>query len=79
MFGFSLFLVMFTIGFKVNTITKDKASGVWNRLILSPSENRDVYGSSAIQLCDRHRADHPGALIFRYGFGFDLGDQYGLR
>ncbi|MGG4095273.1 hypothetical protein [Paenibacillus lautus] len=43
LFGFSLFLVMFTVGFKVNTITKDKASGVWNRLILSPVRKTEMY------------------------------------
>lgn len=79
LFGFSLFLVMFTVGFKVNTITKDKASGVWNRLILSPVRKTEMYMghllySSLIGVLQIIIV----LLIFRYGFGFDLGDQYGL-
>lgn len=79
LFGFSLFLVMFTVGFKVNTITKDKASGVWNRLILSPVRKTEMYMghllySSVIGVLQIILV----LLIFRYGFGFDLGDQYGL-
>jgi len=79
LFGFSLFLVMFTVGFKVNTITKDKASGVWNRLILSPVRKTEMYMghllySSLIGVLQIIMV----LLIFRYGFGFNLGDQYGL-
>src|SRR5690606_21596868 len=36
LFGFTLFIAMFTIGFKVNGIPADKINGIWNRLILSP-------------------------------------------
>lgn len=79
LFGFSLFLVMFTVGFKVNTITKDKISGVWNRLILSPVRKTEMYMghlvySSFIGILQIILV----FLIFQYGFGFDLGDQYGL-
>lgn len=79
LFGFSLFLVMFTVGFKVNTITKDKTSGVWNRLILSPVRKTEMYMghllySSLIGVLQIIIV----LLIFRYGFGFDLGDHYGL-
>jgi len=79
MFGFSLFLVILTVGFKVNTITKDKSSGVWNRLILSPVRKTEMYMghllySSLIGILQIVII----LLIFRYGFGFDLGDQYGL-
>lgn len=79
LFGFTLFLVMFTIGFKVNTITKDKASGVWNRLILSPVRKTEMYlghllYSSVIGVLQIILV----LLIFRYGFDYELGDQYGL-
>lgn len=79
LFGFSLFLVMFTVGFKVNTITKDKTSGVWNRLILSPVRKTEMYMghlvySSLVGILQIMIV----LMIFRYGFGFDLGDSYGL-
>ncbi|GAB6930285.1 hypothetical protein JCM10914A_42680 [Paenibacillus sp. JCM 10914] len=79
LYGFSLFLVMFTVGFKVNTITKDKTSGIWNRLILSPVRKAEMYlghliystliGMSQVIIV---------LLIFRFGFGFHFGDRYGL-
>ncbi len=31
MIGFTLFLVIFTIGFKLNAILQEKTSGIWNR------------------------------------------------
>lgn len=43
LFGFTLFFAMFTIGFKVNGITADKVSGIWNRLILSPVKKTNMY------------------------------------
>lgn len=43
LFGFTLFIAMFTIGFKVNGITTDKVNGVWNRLILSPVSKTNMY------------------------------------
>lgn len=79
MFAFSLFLAMFTIGFKVNAVTVEKASGMWNRLILSPVSKTEMYmghlmysfviGFVQIVLI---------FLIFRFGFGFDLGERFGM-
>ncbi|PWW32290.1 ABC-2 type transport system permease protein [Cytobacillus oceanisediminis] len=43
LFGFTLFIAMFTIGFKVNGINADKVSGVWNRLNLSPVSKTNMY------------------------------------
>lgn len=43
LFGFTLFLAMFTIGFKVNGINADKVSGVWNRLNLSSVSKINLY------------------------------------
>ncbi|RJE86896.1 hypothetical protein D3P07_17085 [Paenibacillus sp. 1011MAR3C5] len=34
-FGFTLFLAMFTIGFKINSVMEEKAFGIWNRVNLS--------------------------------------------
>ncbi|MGO4790349.1 ABC transporter permease [Paenibacillus sp. 2KB_20] len=73
LFGFSLFLVMFTVGFKVNTITKDKASGVWNRLILSPVRKTEMYMGHLLYSSLIGVLQIIMVLIFRYGFGFSYG------
>lgn len=78
MFGFSLFLVMFTVGFKLNAITKDKVTGVWDRLILSPLKKTAIYlGHLTYSFIIGLIQIVVVFLIFHYGFGFDLGDQPG--
>lgn len=79
LFGFSLFLVMLTVGFKVNTITKEKTSGIWNRVILSPVRKTEMYlghllYSSIIGVLQVVIV----LLIFRIVFGFNLGERYDL-
>jgi len=79
LFGFALFLAMLTMGFKINAITKDKTSGMWNRLILSPVRKTEMYagyllygtliGIVQIVLV---------LLVFRFVFGVDLGNRYDL-
>jgi ABC-2 type transport system permease protein len=75
LFGFTLFVAMFTIGFKVNGITNDKVNGVWNRLILSPVSKTGMYSGHLLY------SFFVGLfqvtivfLIFRYMMGFDLGN-----
>jgi len=79
LFAFSLFLTMFTVGYKVNAITKDKASGVWNRLILSPLRKTEMYlGHLLYSTCIGILQILLVFSIFRFVFGYDLGSQYGL-
>jgi ABC-2 type transport system permease protein len=79
LFGFTLFLVIFTIGFKVNAITVEQTSGIWNRMILSPLRKTEIYlghlfysfliGFSQIVVV---------FLIFLYGFGFHIREHFGM-
>ena len=79
MFGFSLFLVMLTIGFKVNTITKDKITGIWSRLILSPVRKSEIYFGHLLYSTMIGIVQITVVfLIFRYAFNFGLGHRYGL-
>lgn len=79
LFGFTLFLVMFTVGFKLNTITKDKTSGVWNRMVLSPLRKTQIYmGHLVYSMLIGIAQIVIVFLISRNLFGFDLGDSYGL-
>lgn len=43
LFAFTFFVSMFILGLKVNNVTSDKVSGVWNRMILSPISKTSMY------------------------------------
>lgn len=78
-FAFTLFLVMFTIGFKINTINTEKISGIWNRMILSPASKTQIYSghlvyASVIGLLQIAIV----YLIFLFVFDFPLGERLGL-
>ncbi|GKU78929.1 ABC transporter permease [Paenibacillus sp. L3-i20] len=73
MFGFALFLVMFTVGFKINAISTEKVTGIWNRVILSPVTKTQMYlghlcYSSLIGMLQLTII----FLIFNYMFNYDL-------
>jgi len=75
LFGFTLFIAMFTIGFKVNGITADKVSGIWNRLILSPVSKTNMYvGHLLYSFCIGFFQMLIVFLIFQYGMNYDLGN-----
>lgn len=79
LFGFTLFLAMFTIGFKVNGVTSDKISGVWDRMILSPVSKTAMYAGHLfysffigfIQICIV-------LVIFNYVMDYNLGHNFGM-
>ncbi|MFA1821027.1 ABC transporter permease [Virgibacillus oceani] len=79
LFGFTLFMAMFTIGFKVNAVTSDKVSGVWNRMILSPVSKTGMYAGHLVY------SFFIGFLqilivlvIFNYLLDYDLGHDFGM-
>jgi len=79
LFTFTLFLAMLTVGFKVNAMTAEKVSGIWNRVILSPVTKTQMYlghlsYSTLIGIIQMTLV----FFIFKYVFGYDLGDQSGL-
>ncbi|WP_042149615.1 ABC transporter permease [Paucisalibacillus sp. EB02] len=75
LFGFTLFVAMFTIGFKVNGITADKVSGIWNRLILSPVSKTNMYiGHLFYSFCVAFFQMMIVFLIFKYILGYELGN-----
>ncbi|SET56905.1 ABC-2 type transport system permease protein [Oceanobacillus limi] len=75
LFGFTLFIVMFTIGFKVNGITADKVNGIWNRMILSSVSKTSMYsGHLCYSFCIGFFQTLIVFLIFKYVMGYDLGN-----
>lgn len=75
LFAFTLFMAMFTIGFKVNGITTDKVNGVWDRLILSPVNKTGMYAGHLIySFCVGFFQILVVLLIFEFLMGYDLGN-----
>jgi len=46
LFGFSLFFVIYTIGYSVFQIMTEKNSGIWDRMILSPVRKWEMYAAN---------------------------------
>ncbi|QMT16573.1 ABC transporter permease [Planococcus maritimus] len=79
LFGMTLFFVIYTIMFSLVRIVDEKRTGTWNRMILSPVRKWQMYlghlgfsfliGFSQIALI---------FLLFRYAFGFEMGDRFWL-
>lgn len=72
-FGFSLFFVIYTIGFNVISILNEKQQGVWDRVILSPVRKWQMYTANLLYCF--FLGYFQVLLIFfvyRYGIGFDF-------
>jgi len=79
LFGFTLFLAMFTIGFKINSVMEEKAFGIWKRVILSPVTKTGMYmGHLCYSLIIGLIHSVTVLLFFDLVLGYDLGNQYGL-
>lgn len=79
MFAFTLFTALFVAGFKVNGVTNDKASGIWNRLILSPVTKSGMYlGYLTYAFIVTYIQIAAALLIFRYGLRYETGEPFGL-
>ncbi|WP_165861179.1 ABC transporter permease [Paenibacillus paeoniae] len=77
--GFTLFLAMFTIGYKINAVMNEKALGIWNRVILSPVTKTGMYmGHLCYSLIIGLIHMITVLFVFVFAFGYDLGNQYGL-
>lgn len=77
--GFTLFMAMFTIGFKVNGVTADKVSGVWDRMILSPVSKTGMYtGHLLYSFCIGFFQILIVLVIFNFVMDYDLGDNFGM-
>jgi len=79
MIGFTLFLVIFTVGFKVSAVTEEKTSGIWNRVILSPVRKTEMYMGHLLYSSLVGFVQIAAVfLLFLYGFGFKLQEHFGM-
>lgn len=79
LFTFTLFLAAFTVGFKVNAITMEKASGIWSRMVLSPIRKSEMYlGHLLYSMLIGFVQILVVLLLFRYIIGFNMGNHFGM-
>ncbi|WP_163580737.1 ABC transporter permease [Gracilibacillus saliphilus] len=76
MFAFTFLISMFLAGFKVNNVTNDKVSGVWNRMILSPISKSSMYiGYILYSFLVTMFQIVVVLLGFKYVMNYELGDN----
>ena len=76
LFAFTFLISMFILGLKVNNVTHDKVSGIWNRMILSPISKTNMYSgyifySFMITLFQVVVV----LFVFKYVMNYEVGDQ----
>ncbi|WP_100011595.1 ABC transporter permease [Lentibacillus sediminis] len=79
LYAFTFLISMFLLGFKVNNVTNDKVSGVWNRMILSPVSKTGMYSGyifysfliTMFQLVSV-------LIVFKYVMNYEIGDNLWL-
>lgn len=78
LFGMTLYFSIFTILFSLTRVVEEKRVGTWDRLILSPLRKWQIYlGHLVYCFLIGYAQITIIFLIFKYGFGFDLGDRFG--
>lgn len=79
LFAFVFLVAMFMLGLKVNNVTNDKVSGVWNRMILSPIRKTGMYSGYILYTFLITMFQVIVVLIlFKYVMNYEVGDNLGL-
>lgn len=76
LFAFTFLISMFILGLKVNNVTHDKVSGIWNRMILSPISKTNMYsGYILYSFLITMFQFIVVLLLFKYVMNYDVGDN----
>ncbi|MFP7478876.1 ABC transporter permease [Terribacillus saccharophilus] len=79
LFAFTFLIAMFILGFKVNNVTHDKVSGIWDRMILSPMKKTSMYSGYLLYSFLITMLQIVVVLIvFKYVMHYDVGDKLWL-
>lgn len=77
LFGFTLFFVIYTIGFNVLPILTDKKDGLWDRMILAPIRKWEMYVANLIySFFEGYLQVVIIFLVFRYIVGVDFNGRF---
>ncbi|MEC0301939.1 ABC transporter permease [Terribacillus saccharophilus] len=79
LFAFTFLISMFIIGFKVNNVTQDRVSGIWDRMILSPVKKTGMYSGYLLYSFLITMLQIVVVLImFKYVMNYDVGNNLWL-
>ncbi|MFA9455224.1 ABC transporter permease [Halalkalibacter sp. AB-rgal2] len=79
LFAFTFFVSMFILGLRVNNVTSDKVSGVWDRMILSPLSKTSMYcGYIIYSFLIALFQVTVVLLVFKYMMNYEVGDNLWL-
>ncbi|ANU19921.1 multidrug ABC transporter permease [Planococcus plakortidis] len=79
LFGMTLFFVIYTIMFSLVRIVDEKRTGTWSRMIISPVRKWQMYlGHLGYSFLIGFFQITLIFLLFRFAFGFELGDRFWL-
>ncbi|WP_210608586.1 ABC transporter permease [Priestia flexa] len=79
LFGFTLFFIIYTIGFSVLKILQDRKIGVWDRLLISRLSKVDLYsGNLVYAFLIAYIEVIVIFSIFRFGLGIDFNGRFAL-
>jgi len=79
LFAFTFLISMFILGLKVNNVTHDKVSGIWNRMILSPISKTSMYcGYIFYSFLITLFQVVVVLFVFKYVMKYDVGDHLWL-
>ncbi|WP_026561477.1 ABC transporter permease [Bacillus sp. J37] len=79
LFAFTFLISMFILGLKVNNVTHDKVSGIWDRMILSPISKTKMYcGYILYSFLITLFQVVVVLFVFKYLMNYELGDQLWL-
>ncbi|SDL85458.1 ABC transporter permease [Sediminibacillus halophilus] len=79
LFGMTLFFSIYTIIFSLSKVAEEKRTGTWNRVILSPVKKLHLYiGHLAYSFMIGFLQIVFIFSVFRYGFDYEIGDNYGM-
>ncbi|SFB31307.1 ABC-2 type transport system permease protein [Lentibacillus halodurans] len=77
LFGFTLFFVIYTIGYNVLPILTDKKDGVWDRMILSPVRKWEMYAANLVySFFEGYLQVLIIFFVFRYWVGVDFNGKF---
>lgn len=79
LFAFTFLISMFILGLRVNNVTHDKVSGIWNRMILSPLSKTSMYcGYVLYSFLITMFQIIVVLVVFKYGMNYELGNHLWL-
>lgn len=79
LFAFTFLISMFILGFKVNNVTQDKVSGIWDRMIFSPMKKTSMYsGYLLYSFLITMLQIIVVLIVFKYVLHYDVGDNLWL-